>query len=473
MALSTTAPLPKATFDKVHSRFGISVRQVYGIIEVGLPCGNMSDPVDRWDSVGRAFPSYEVKLVRQEQYRDIGESCGEVRVRGRGFFDAYYDPWVSAADVLQDGWFSTGDVGEIDGEGFLFLRGRINGVINVSGMKVFPEEVEGALNSHPSVRESRVYPHRHAHLGQVVEADVVVRTPDAAPDEDELRMYCRPSSKLGRRSLPTYSRFLRQGRPGGSGRRCRTGRSTGENGQPCRSSGIISWNRAMRIRSRLFAIICSRCLPKGADRVSFVPSLESEVLTIKLNLGTVARKAQSVIGMASDLLAFLKANVPEFGRAHLSSRISPVLNRTSRRLRGHYVLTGGDVMNASKFKDGMVRCSWPVEMWGAGGRPKFQYIDPGQYYEIPAGSLAAQCLDNLFVAGRCISADDKAIASARVVGACLATGEAAAALGEKVLCATAQPTRSTPHSFGTLPDQARADTPSIGLSRRLAISKLP
>jgi long-chain acyl-CoA synthetase len=207
LALSTTTSLPKATFDKVHSRFGISVRQVYGIIEVGLPCGNMSDPVDRWDSVGKAFPSYEVKLVRQEQYRDIGENCGEVRVRGHGLFDTYYDPWVSAADVLEDGWFSTGDVGEIDGDGFLFLRGRTNGVINISGMKVFPEEVESALNSHPSVKESRVYPRRHAHLGQVVEADVVVRTPDTAPDEDELRMYCR--ERLSSYKVPEMIHFVK------------------------------------------------------------------------------------------------------------------------------------------------------------------------------------------------------------------------------------------------------------------------
>ena len=206
LALSTTASLPKATFDKVHSRFGIPVRQVYGIIEVGLPCGNMSDPVDRWGSVGRAFPSYEVKLVRQEHYRDIGENCGEVCVRGPGFFDAYYDPWVSAADALQDGWFSTGDVGEIDRDGFLFLRGRINGVINVFGVKVFPEEVEAVLNSHPSVRESRIYPRRHAHLGQVVEADVVVRTPDAAPDEDELRMYCR--GRLSSYKVPNAIHFV-------------------------------------------------------------------------------------------------------------------------------------------------------------------------------------------------------------------------------------------------------------------------
>ena len=197
--------------------------------------------------------------------------------------------------------------------------------------------------------------------------------------------------------------------------------------------GALAPGNVPRILLRLSHAVRTGCLPRGADRVSFMPSLESGVLTIKVNLGTLAGKAQSVVGVTSDLFAFLKANVPEFGRARMSSRISPVLDRTSRRLHGRYVLTGGDVTNASKFEDGVVRCSWPVEMWGADGRPKFQYLAPGQYYEIPAGSLAARGFDNLFVAGRCISADDRAIASARVVGACLATGEAAATLGGKVL----------------------------------------
>jgi hypothetical protein len=196
--------------------------------------------------------------------------------------------------------------------------------------------------------------------------------------------------------------------------------------------GALALGNVPRILLKLSHAVKAGRLPKGTDCVSFMPSLESGVLTLRLDLGIAARKAQSAVGMASDLFAFLKANVPEFGRARMSSRISPVLDRTSRRLRGRYVLTSGDVMNARKFKDGMVRCSWPVEMWGAGGRPKFQYLDPGQYYEIPAGSLVARRFDNLFVAGRCISADDKAIASARVVGACLATGEAAATLAGKV-----------------------------------------
>ena len=73
----------------------------------------------------------------------------------------------------------------------------------------------------------------------------------------------------------------------------------------------------------------------------------------------------------------------------------------------------------------MVRCAWPIEQWGSDGVARFKYLPQGVYYEIPARSLQAVRTENLFMAGKTISADVEAIASARVMGCCLATGEAA------------------------------------------------
>ena len=70
----------------------------------------------------------------------------------------------------------------------LFLAGRKVAVINLAGRKVFPEEVEAVLNRHPAVRESRVYGVAHPHLGEVVEAEVVLQ---AAVEPDALRDFCR------------------------------------------------------------------------------------------------------------------------------------------------------------------------------------------------------------------------------------------------------------------------------------------
>jgi len=93
--------------------------------------------------------------------------------------------------VLRDGWFYTGDIGRMDGQGFLFLIGRKTTVINLAGRKVFPEEIEAVLNRHPAVRESRAYGRAHPHLGEVVEADVVLGEPGA--DLQSVRDLCRAS----------------------------------------------------------------------------------------------------------------------------------------------------------------------------------------------------------------------------------------------------------------------------------------
>jgi long-chain acyl-CoA synthetase len=89
---------------------------------------------------------------------------------------------------MSDGWFATGDIGRVDPQGYLYLAGRKIAVINLAGRKVFPEEIESILNRHPAVSESRVYGRAHPHLGEVVEAEVVLRDATAT---DALRDFCR------------------------------------------------------------------------------------------------------------------------------------------------------------------------------------------------------------------------------------------------------------------------------------------
>ena len=90
-------------------------------------------------------------------------------------FDAYLSPWQPADEVCVAGWFPTGDLAETDAAGRVFIRGRKKSVLNVSGMKVFPEEVEAVLDRHPAVVCSRVFGISHAVLGTVPAAEVVLR----------------------------------------------------------------------------------------------------------------------------------------------------------------------------------------------------------------------------------------------------------------------------------------------------------
>jgi len=184
LAVSTTCALPQDVSEDFFNRFGFPLVQALGIIELGLVSLNTDDPKRRWNSVGRPLQDYRVRIIAPDD-----EGCGEIVVSGPGMFDAYADPWLPRQRVLRDGCFHTGDLGRVDSDGFLFLVGRKTAVINMAGRKVFPEEIEAVLNRHPAVRESRAYGRPHPHLGQVVEADVVLHHPDA--DLESVRNLCR------------------------------------------------------------------------------------------------------------------------------------------------------------------------------------------------------------------------------------------------------------------------------------------
>ena len=133
------------------------------------------------------------------------------------------------------------------------------------------------------------------------------------------------------------------------------------------------------------------------------------------------------------LLAFLRAHVHGFENCATSCQEFALTHRAGRMIIGQYVLTGDDVLAGRQFPDAVARCSWPVEQWNAAGVAHFKYLPAGAQYEIPARSLRAARVENLFMAGKTISADVAAIASARVMGCGLATGAAAGVLAADFL----------------------------------------
>jgi long-chain acyl-CoA synthetase len=141
LAISTTAGIRQDAAQKFLRKFGLPLTQALGIIEVGLPFINTEFAADRPEAVGRVLPSYQLKLERSE----LGPTFKEVWLRGPGFVDAYYEPWQSREQIMPEGWFRTGDVGEMDVDGCLFLRGRTKDVISVLGAKFFPQEVESVV----------------------------------------------------------------------------------------------------------------------------------------------------------------------------------------------------------------------------------------------------------------------------------------------------------------------------------------
>jgi long-chain acyl-CoA synthetase len=186
MAISTSMKLPEQVAESFFSKFGFELTEAYGIIEVGLPFIKLTSGRDKRGSVGRALPDFGLRLDNAD-----AEGIGEIFIKGKGMLDAYFSPWQGREEVLQNGWFKTGDLGKIDADGFLFIVGRDKDVINFVGMKIFAQEVESVINQHPQVKESLVTGVPHTQYGELPTAKVVLIDKNVADGVlDDLRRFC-------------------------------------------------------------------------------------------------------------------------------------------------------------------------------------------------------------------------------------------------------------------------------------------
>jgi len=192
----------------------------------------------------------------------------------------------------------------------------------------------------------------------------------------------------------------------------------------------------LEVRRELRRAVENGSLPPICERLSLVPGgAVNGRLAFKLSLFP-ANPDCSLWRQVTDwelesraalepLRQFLSENVPACRNARLHS-IAPQLGvRSGRRILGRARLTDKDVLEARKFSTGIARGSWPMERWTRSPRPEMTYFAERDYYDIPLDCLRAVELDNVFVAGRCLSAETGAMTSARVIGTALGTGWAA------------------------------------------------
>ncbi len=134
------------------------------------------------------------------------------------------------------------------------------------------------------------------------------------------------------------------------------------------------------------------------------------------------------------LLTFMRTHLPGFGDCYLIDTGSQIGVRETRRIMGEYVLTADDVFGARRFDDAIARVSFPIDIHDVqGGGGFFEGPREGPYYTIPYRCLVPRTIDQMLVAGRCISATHEAHGSLRVMPPCFATGQAAGTAGALAL----------------------------------------
>lgn len=194
--ICTTAALSQPIDEQLRQHHGIRLRQALGVIECGLPLisAGTDDPSGGIETGEVGFPQPGFSCRLREPASD---GSGELLISGPGLFDAYLDPWTPAHQVLDDGYFCTGDRAVILPDGRVRILGRLKDLINVGGMKVFPQEIEATVASHPAVVASHVYAVPDQRLGETVGITVELQ-PQLTSDADardqlarELREWCR------------------------------------------------------------------------------------------------------------------------------------------------------------------------------------------------------------------------------------------------------------------------------------------
>jgi long-chain acyl-CoA synthetase len=181
----------------------------YGLTEASpVVCCNPIDGTDRTGTIGLPFPSTELRLVVEAEDggapRDVGiGEPGELAIRGPQVMKGYWKRPDETDRVLRDGWLYTGDVAQVDPDGFVRIVDRKKDMILVSGFNVYPNEVEEVAASHPGVLECAAVGVPDEKSGEAVKLFVVKRSPDLTADA--LLAHCR--ERLTGYKLPRHIEF--------------------------------------------------------------------------------------------------------------------------------------------------------------------------------------------------------------------------------------------------------------------------
>lgn len=207
------SPCPIDVMKQVMAKMHMDeVTIAYGMTETS-PVSTQTatdDPVDkRVGTVGRVHPHVEVKVIDPET-GDIVErgQSGEFCTRGYSVMKGYWnDDERSAEAIDSDGWMHTGDLAEMDDEGYLNIVGRIKDMIIRGGENVYPREVEEFLYSHPAIRDVQVVGVPDRKYGEEVMAWVQVE-PGMAIDQEEVREFCRGT--IAHYKIPRYVQVIEE-----------------------------------------------------------------------------------------------------------------------------------------------------------------------------------------------------------------------------------------------------------------------
>ena len=201
------APMPVELADAWFAATGAEIQEGYGLTETGS--GVTTNGVEHVDakigSAGKPMWGTDIKIVDEAGNKVQQGSLGEVICRSPGMMNGYFNRPDANAKSYVNNWLSTGDIGFIDEEGYLFIVDRKKEMIIRGGLNVYPRQIEEILYEHPAVQECAVIGVPHADLGEEIKAVLYLKAGQNVT-EDEIKAYCK--SKMAAFKYPRIVEVL-------------------------------------------------------------------------------------------------------------------------------------------------------------------------------------------------------------------------------------------------------------------------
>ena len=216
------AAMPQAVAQRLLELYGLRYSEGYGLTETAAPSHNNPPDAPKQQCLGIPFMSTDARVVDPETLKEVpqGES-GEIVIHGPEVFDGYWkraDATEAAFFELEGKrFFRSGDLGRVDEDGYFFITDRLKRMINASGFKVWPAEVEALMFKHPAIQEACIISTQDSYRGETVKAVVVLRASHKGQvSEADIIAWCRDNMAIYK--APTQVQFVDTLPKSGSGK---------------------------------------------------------------------------------------------------------------------------------------------------------------------------------------------------------------------------------------------------------------
>jgi len=215
------AAMPQAVAQRLLDAYGLKYVEGYGLTETAAPSHSNPPDAPKQQCLGIPFMSTDARVVNPDTLEEVAQGeQGEIVMHGPEIFLGYWKrPDATAAAFFElEGkrFFRSGDLGRVDEDGYFFITDRLKRMINASGFKVWPAEVEALMFRHPAIADACVISTRDAYRGESVKAVIVLRSTHKATTADEIIAWCRENMAVYK--APKFVQFVDALPKSGSGK---------------------------------------------------------------------------------------------------------------------------------------------------------------------------------------------------------------------------------------------------------------